>query len=168
MLPNPTHKDPPETRLIPLTQGKFALVDAADESLNRYQWYYHNAGYAARDGVIDGRRKIILMHRVVAGTPSGFRTDHKNGDRLDNRRANLRVCNSSENATNSKHRTNNKSGFKGVVFHKVAMKFMASIMINKRSLYLGLFESAESAHAAYCAAALLYHGKFANPATPTK
>jgi hypothetical protein len=88
----------PMTKMIPLTQGKFALVDDEDfEWLNQYKWRLRN-GYAGRDSsILLGPRRNILMHREVAGTPEGLFTDHANGNKLDNRRCNLRICNKSQN-----------------------------------------------------------------------
>jgi hypothetical protein len=72
---------------IPLTQGKFAIVDDEDfEYLNRWKWYFAPVGYATRgDGHGRGNRTVVYMHRVVNKTTGGLVTDHINRNKLDNR-----------------------------------------------------------------------------------
>jgi hypothetical protein len=88
--------------------------------------------------------------------------DHINGDKLDNRMANLRVASNRENCLNSKTRKNNTSGYKGVSFMKRDGTWTARISANGKYKHLGYFKTAEEAHAAYCSAAIQYHGEFAN------
>lgn len=100
---------------IKLTQGKHAIVDDEDfERLSQYKWYYHHEGYAVRNSKENMRRRLISMHRIINNTPDGKVTDHINGDKLDNRKSNLRSCTHAENARNSKLRSDSSSGMKGV------------------------------------------------------
>ena len=150
------------TKTIELTRGKITIVD--DDVFNElvgHRWYCTAKGYAARAVGEWPHRKHILMHRVIADTPEGFYTDHINGDKLDNRRVNLRVCSNSENLCNRGMTRNNTSGFKGVGWNKVAGKWMAQIRINGLQTYLGLFDTPEAAADAYDAAARELHGEFA-------
>lgn len=103
-------------RKIPLTQGKFAIVDEDDfEEVSKYKWYYmKNAGYACANTFIGGKRKTLLMHRLINKTPYRMQTDHISGDKLDNRKSNLRGCNATENSMNKEKYSNNTSGMKGV------------------------------------------------------
>lgn len=102
-----------------------------------------------------------LAWLYVHGAWPPHQIDHINGDRADNRIANLRPATNTENARNATIGKNNTSGFKGVSFHKKAGKWSASICVDRRTRHLGLFETPEAAHEAYVAAAELAFGQFA-------
>lgn len=112
--------------------------------------------------------KKYLAHRLawlyVHGKwPNGY-LDHKNGDPLDNRIENLRECTPKTNCYNRRRFVTNRSGFKGVVYKGPRLKlrpWVANININGKQTYLGVFATAEEAHAAYCAAAREHFGEFA-------
>ena len=145
---------------IPLTQGKLALVDDdCAQLLSLHKWRF-NAGYAVRwSSRTDGKRRLIHMHRVIAGTPEGMEVDHVNGDSLDNRRQNLRNCIHSQNLCNQTAHSDSRSGFKGVTLRDGM--FDARITALGKEYYLGRFPSAESAHHAYVNASKDLHGDFA-------
>lgn len=155
-------------REIPLTRGFMALVDDEDfDELSKHKWHIDANGYAVRTqhtAPRPNRKTIALrMHRVLMGLDNadGRRVDHKDGNRLNNQRANLRICTGEENTRNQRIRKDNRTGFKGVV--KATGGFWrAQIHVNKKRFDLGLFESPEEAHGAYCKAALEKHGEFAN------
>jgi len=155
----------PEVRLIPLTRGQSAIVDAADfEWLSQWKWsalYVKKTDsyYAVRTDWNKGKQIFILMHRLIAGTPLGQDTDHRNRKSLDNRRDNLRPVSHQSNTWNQAKRRNNTSGFKGVV--KSRGKWMAQITVNGKHKYLGRFTDIKDAVAAYDAQALLSFGEFA-------
>jgi HNH endonuclease/AP2 domain len=86
--------------------------------------------------------------------------DHIDGNKANNRWENLREATPSQNVANSRRNRKNKSGFKGV--HAQHGKWVASITVNGRCIYLGYFDTPEEAHAAYCKAALKHHAEFAN------
>jgi hypothetical protein len=90
--------------------------------------------------------------------------DHKDCDGLNNRWGNLREADYSANNQNSRCRSDNQAGLKGVDYHKRARKWRASICLRGQRTYLGLFETAEDAHAAYVAAATRLFGEFARAA----
>ncbi len=152
-----------EIPLRPLKQKKVALVDDEDfEELSRYKWYVAggwNTFYARRSASLQD--KSVLMHRLIMQTPEGMQTDHKNGDGLDNRRENLRVCTRSQNRMNSGRQANNTSGYKGVNLEKSVGKWRARIMVSGKHKSLGLFTTKEEAYAAYCVACVKFHGEFA-------
>jgi hypothetical protein len=76
--------------------NKFAKIDADDYArVSSYSWNFHN-GYTS--AMIDG--KTMYMHRLIANTPANLLTDHINHDKLDNRKANLRVCDAFVNMQN--------------------------------------------------------------------
>jgi transposase len=105
--PTPTGEN---VKLIPLTEGFYAYVDAADfEQLNQYRWYTFN-GYAARSE--NGKR--IYMHRHIMDPPQGMVVDHINHNRYDNTRANLRNVTQGENIHNMRKHVGGISVYKGV------------------------------------------------------
>lgn len=78
---------------IPLTQGKFAIVDDEDfERVNAFKWQYHCDGYATS--------QKSKMHRFILNAPKGMVVDHKNHDGLDNRKENIWICTNSQNQLN--------------------------------------------------------------------
>lgn len=102
------------------------------------------------------------MHRIVAQTPKGKATDHINGDRLDNRKCNLRICTQSENSKNRRLRKGNKCGYNGVVRWERDHNWSAQIMADRRNIRIGYFETKEQAAVAYNHYARIYHGEFAS------
>lgn len=147
---------------IPLTQGKVAIVDEADaEMVSRYRWCYLNVGYAARHERIDGKDRTILMHRFLLGASPEQLVDHINGNGLDNRRVNIRLCSKADNQRNQRRNSKNTTGYKGVSFDKARGKYSASIGVNGEQITLGRFPTAEEASLAYEEAARRYHGEFA-------
>lgn len=93
--------------------------------------------------------------------PEGLDIDHINGDPADNRPSNLRLATRSQNSHNAKLSKTNRSGFKGVHWHKQAMKWQAGIQLNGRYKSLGLFSDPVEAGRAYAYAAIKYRGEFA-------
>ena len=102
------------------------------------------------------------MHRLIAKTPDELFTDHINGDQLDNRFENLRICTKSENGMNRGAMANNTSGFKGVSWINKYKKYRAHISVSKKNIHLGYFDDPVTAAHVYDQAAKKYHGKFAN------
>lgn len=148
---------------IKLTQGQVAIVDDDDfEWLSQWNWraLQHPSG-KFRAGRAGPQQAAILMHRLICRAARDEQVDHKNGDPLDNRRSNLRVCTKSENLCNRGAQKNNTSGFKGVTWHKLTSKWMAQISVRSRHIHLGLFSTARAAGRAYKIAARKYHGEFA-------
>ena len=152
-----------KTIKVPLNRGKFALVDAADFKLvGGCAWFCLKNGYAVRNvwNPITKKASGEYMHRLIAGTPPGMHTDHINGDKLDNRRCNLRICTRFGNMKNLKLSKANKTGFKGVDFQKSHGRFRAQIMSNRILYHLGGFDAAQEAGHAYDLAAARLHGEF--------
>jgi hypothetical protein len=103
------------------------------------------------------------MHDVIARRKGlrGPQIDHCNGDKLDNRRCNLRDATTSQNKANEGLRKNNTSGFKGVYWSKWAGKWMAGIKVNYKRIHLGYYMRKVDAARAYNRAARRYFGKYA-------
>ena len=154
-------------RLIPLTRGQFAKIDAADfERLSAFKWFAafmnnDHTAYVVRKVTVGTRKqKTIWMHREVVGiNDSRLCVDHINGDCLDNRRDNLRVATKSQHACNRGATIKNTSGFKGV--KRNGRKWRACVNLNGERHEAGTFDTAEEAHRAYCAKARELHGDFA-------
>jgi hypothetical protein len=104
------------------------------------------------------------LHRVLTRCPAGLMVDHINGDTLDNRPENLRICSHAENMRNRKIHKNNRSGFKGVYFAKDRNKWRAQIRSAGKKFTLGYFSSPEAAHKEYVKAAAAHHGDFSRAA----
>tara|TARA_R110000868_G_C10653182_1_gene745153 strand:- start:227 stop:718 length:492 start_codon:yes stop_codon:yes gene_type:complete len=145
---------------IPLTQGKTALIDVEDIDLVGGKNWHFEKGYAVRNNVANNEH-TQYMHRLIANTPKGLFTDHKNGNKLDNQKANLRSATKNQNEHNTTLRSNNTSGFKGVVWNKQKSKWQAQIKINYSLINLGLYTEIEAAAEAYAIGAKKYHGEFA-------
>lgn len=141
----------------PVTQLRQPLVSPEDQwMLERWTWRVNGAGYVlnAQDD---------LLHRMIANPPPDMVVDHINGDPLDNRRENLRVCTRQENMMNQRKRSDNTSGYKGVAPNRRNMRkpFKAYIKKDGVQHHLGNFETAEAAARAYDSAAMLLHGEYA-------
>lgn len=144
---------------ITLSRGLTAIVDAADAGwLGEYSWYAQSCAKGFYAATRPGRRgsPVVLMHRLIVGAQRGQVVDHANRNRLDNRRANLRLCTQSQNAANTTARFNK---FKGVFLTKDT--FWSRITVSGKPRYLGSFATAEEAAAAYDTAAREAFGEFA-------
>ncbi len=155
-------------KLIPLTKGQNAVVDAADyDWLMQWNWMAlyvksQNRYYACRG--ISISPWTIYMHRLLTGN-LGNHTDHEDGNGLNNRRQNLRPCTVSQNHGNRKHPTKNHSGYKGVYWNRFS--WCAGIHINNRHVHLGSYRTREEAAKAYDLAAKSHFGEFASLNFPT-
>lgn len=146
---------------IPLTKGKNAVIDeCSKDTVSRYIWHF-DGKYAATNTVVNGKRKKIRMHRLLLDAPSGLDIDHINGDRLDNRLTNLRVCTRSQNLRNQGLRSNNSSGYRGITYYKPYKKWAAQIYIDGKNKRIGYFDDLASAVDAYNEDAKKYYKNFA-------
>lgn len=152
----------PETFSVPLTQGRFALVDAIDaECVMQHKWCvadYRGSCYAV--GWVDGKQ--IKLHRFLLNAPDGVMVDHKNHNPLDNRRENIRLCTNSQNQQNRLKRRGVTSQFKGVMWSKKNHRWMAYIYRDGDQEYLGSFLREEDAAETYRKRAVELFGEFAH------
>jgi hypothetical protein len=152
---------------IELTHDKFAIVDDEDyDKLNQWDWYalVKNTSYAVavRNTWSKTEKKGILftMHRVIMNCPKDKMIDHKDGNGLNNQKSNLRICTNGQNQGNRKLNSNNKSGIKGVSWHKRDRKWQASIRVGKKRKHLGVFLDKLEAKRIYEKAAKQHFGEF--------
>ena len=178
----------------------YAIVDDEDYDVvmeaigTKSKWYAH-APPGASHYAFRGTRKLPSMHRLIMGNPEGMCVDHINGDTLDNRKENLRICTMSENSMNRRLRSDSQSGYKGVyeikkpykqkytskktgetTFHYYMPKkrFRAYIADpttpakRKRHIKLGYHATAIEAAIAYDKKAIEIHGEFARLNFPEK
>ena len=136
------------------------IVDDADhEWLSRFHWQASEQLCVATRA--KGERKGILIHRMILNAPAHLEVDHINGNRLDNRRENLRLVTSSQNKMNRGPRKDCKSGIKGVSWHKQNSKWVARIKIDGKYKHLGQFETKEEAGVVYNKYAILSFKEYA-------
>lgn len=152
---------------IKLTQGMFALVDDMDfEYLNQWKWHYNKGRGQGRAQRSTSRKSIegktsIFMHRIIMNVPKDMQIDHKNGNGLDNRKENLRVCTNMENNRNKGIARKNTSGVTGISWNKNYEKWHTYIKINNKFIFLGYFGDKEIAIQIRKQAEKQYFGEFA-------
>ncbi len=147
-------------RFIPLTKGKIAVVDVEDyEHLKQYKWYATCSDgryYAYRSF----NRTCMSMHRYIMNAPKDKVVDHKDGNGLNNRRSNLRICAIRENVHNCRGRYKT-SKYKGVHWNKKVSRWVSSITEKGRYKFLGHFDNEADAAKVYDKAAKRSFGEFA-------
>jgi hypothetical protein len=156
-------------KTVPLLHQPTTLVDDEDYEhvVAAGPWHFAicDGKFYARRHVKgpDGKTTTEGMHTFLTGWAL---VDHKNGDGLDNTRANLRPATPGQNVANQRISRRNTSGFKGVNLHKFSGLWRASIGFRGKSRHLGYFHSPEDAARAYDAAAADLFGEFARPNFP--
>lgn len=154
-------------REIILNTGSIAIVDDEDyETVSRHKWTQNNKGYAITSMKIDGKWCTVSMHRFLNKTPPELQTDHRDGDRLNNRKENLRNCSFQGNNRNKGFSKNNKSGMKGVHVRKVSryMYWKSAIRIDSKikvKLFPYTDEGKLQAAKWYDEQAKIHYGEFA-------
>lgn len=135
------------------------MDDADYDRLSNFRWRLHSGGYVVRSVWLGGRNHSVYMHREIINPPDGMVIDHKNRNKTDNRRSNLRVCTQNENLCNSIRRAGQYKG----VYQDLnnSPRFFASITKGRKTVNLGSYGSAEEAARAYDKAAKELHGEFA-------
>lgn len=152
---------------VPLSKGKFAIIDAEDaDRVLAHKWhviYIKGCWYAATS--VNQRR--LYLHRFIMDAPKGSMVDHRDGDGLNCRKDNLRFCTSAQNQANSPRHKVGPSGYRGVCRQgrrggkHAEDRWVAGISVGNRHIHLGSFGSPEEAARAYDAKARELRGEFA-------
>ncbi len=148
---------------LPLNRGMEAIVDEADfPKVSKYLWTVDTDLYVHRMKSVNGKKTKIYLHRELTGFPS-MSVDHRNGNRLDYRRCNLRKATDAQQIANSlvRKRAGSKSIYKGVSWHRTTGMWFTRICIKGRQTSLGYFRDEKEAGRAYDRVALKLHGEFA-------
>jgi hypothetical protein len=158
-----------------ITQEQLKQLVEYDPETGNFRWLIRPRQRACSDfaGTVNPygyrhiclKQKIYRAHRLAwfyyyGEWPNG-QIDHINGNRDDNRIVNLRLATYQQNQANSKIRVNNRTGFKGVHFHKLSKLYMARVMVAGKSHLLGYYKTPEEAHAAYIVGSKHHFGEFA-------
>jgi hypothetical protein len=157
---------------VPVGNMFASIDDSTYELVTRLgPWYLSDKGYATANAPqkagnpIELYPKTIRMHRLVMGichNGDPRQVDHINGDRLDNRRDNLRICDRKGNAQNkSKQKTSASSRYKGITRACNSDGWVAQIMVCHKNHYLGTYDTQEDAALVYDHAAIQHFGEFA-------
>lgn len=151
-------------RQIPLTQGYFAIVDDSDfERLSKFKWYYHQGRAVRKPRTTDGKRRgFIWMHREVAKPDEDKVIDHINGNTLDNRRGNLRICTRSQNQWNKTLRSKSVTGMKNIQWKKEKKRYVVRFQKYGKKYEFGYFKDLQEAVKVRNESALKVHEGF-NP-----
>jgi hypothetical protein len=156
-------------KVLTTARGDIAYVDAVDADLAQYRWYLNRNGYFMRY-ICGGRaaQKQTTLHREIlervssAPSPRHY-VDHINCEKWDNRRSNLRWCTPHQSNWNKPAQGSN-TGYRGVHrLKRYPKKYTASITIDGRCCYLGIFNSAEDAARVYDHALRKVGGSYARP-----
>jgi hypothetical protein len=156
-----------DTAIFLTSKGEKIIVSLEDaEKAGAHTWCISKDGYP----VATINRKTTKLHHYLLGTTPSSMIDHKNGNKLDNCRENLRFASFSENASNMRMRKDNTSGFKGVFWNKKDHTWCSVITFKGKTYRLGNFINKNEAALAYNEAAKNIHKEFAclNPIGKTE
>ncbi len=130
-----------------------------EEIVKKYTWRLDTKGYVYTRAPDSPKR--ISFHRLVMGNPEGLKVDHLDGNPLNNKKENLRICTQQQNVMNRIANKNSTSKYKGVSWLSKPGRWAAQIGINGKNILLGTFNCEKTAAIAYNEAAKKYHGEFA-------
>ena len=149
-----------------ILKGKVIHIDDEDmHILSKYNWYINSSDniryYVVAKVYNKGKVTNIKLHRILLNPPRNLYIDHINGNGLDNRKSNLRVCTNQQNQRNARKKRTASSIYKGVSFVKARSKFRAYIVVNNKQTGLGQFSNEIDAAKAYDQKAKELFGEFA-------
>ena len=155
---NRTEIDGSITKIYFFNTDNYTTIDTEDyDKVKQHCWHECPEGYAR----ICLDTNNVFLHKIIANTPENKVTDHINGNKLDNGKSNLRVCDTYENARNKGLSKRNTSGHAGVHFHKIGKVWVASIRVNWKLIHIGQFKNKQDAIDARLKAEIKYFGEFA-------
>lgn len=154
-------------KTIPLSQGQQALVDDEDYAeLSQFKWTAQRSRYSFYAARYEGK-KYVYMHRAIMQPGPGLEIDHKDGNKLNNLRSNLRIATRAQNMRGFlRNRVTKTSRYRGVHFYHRDNKWHARITFESKSLHLGYFELEFAAALAYDRKCRELFGNFASPNFP--
>lgn len=137
-----------------VARTKINLEDV--DKVKQFKWGLTEHGYVV--ALVEGKR--TYLHKFLIDKNNSSYIDHINGNRLDNRKSNLRKCTNQQNCCNTRLSKNNSSGITGVYWSKEKNKWTAQIMVNRKCIYLGRYDNIDEAIKARREAEYKYFGKF--------
>ncbi len=150
-------------RIISLTQGQFAIVDAdMYDYLSQWKWYTKKKKYtyyAVRNIGKSPNQRQVFMHHEILNCIIGKEVDHINNRGYDNRRINIRCCTHTQNNQN-RHNTS-PHHYKGISWNKDHKKWLVRIQHNGKAIHIGYYDNDIEAARAYDKNALELFGEFA-------
>ena len=142
----------------PKYPNTYTLIDSdLFAELSQLKWHKDSDGYC-----INKTRSHLSIHRVIMQAKPGEQVDHINGNKLDNKRSNLRICTNQENSFNRKIRSESTNGYKGIEYRLDKQKWRARIAFNSKKLSIGEYKTKEQAAVAYNIAAKYFFKDFAH------
>lgn len=147
----------PSIAYLQLTKGMFSLIDAdCIPLLVGKNCYISIQGYA-----LTARKRVkIQIHRLLMKPPADMQVDHINGNPLDNRKSNLRLCTAAQNAKNRRVNKTSATGFRGVYYETRLKQYRAYMYVDGRRMHLGLARTPEAAHAIHESKSIELIGEF--------
>jgi hypothetical protein len=141
-----------------------AIVDECDfDMLSRFNWRTDHYGYVVYNTRRGGQQTTIKMARMIMLPEPKMDVDHRNRNKFDNRRVNLRACTRRQNLLNKGKGRPASSRYRGVYWDKVCIKWRSSICEYGRNKYIGIFRDEIDAAMAYDLEAIRCFGEFASP-----
>jgi len=148
-------------KALRLHKGASTTLDDADyDRAKAFHWHKTTNGYVAGYVVEQGGRRVYLHRWLLDAQPGQF-VDHIDGNKLNNRRSNLRLVTRSQNQANRRHNRTSRSRYKGVTWHKRRKRWMARIQVRGRRITIGYFNDPLQAAYEYDAFARNYFGEYA-------
>jgi len=152
--------------IIQICETPVEIDDDDKDLVLSYKWFVHRTQLKKNGKYYFicnyKKNKQVLLHRIIMNAIyyNGMVVDHIDGNTLNNKKSNLRLCHQYGNAENQKISKRNTSGYKGVSWSSLYNKWVSKIHCRNKYHFLGYFNDPEQAYKAYCEASIKYHGEF--------